>query len=940
MQAAGSEAEVKGILTDTLGYKHVRMAQRFQGLPVIGGELIVHINDQNVIYQISGKYLPAIKVSVEPSIDPEAALQIGLDEHQAKPGLRVSKEPSLVIYGTHLAYHYVISYEGAEVGQWWYYVDAHTGELIFRYNNIKLGAPTEGLGVHTTVSGNRLVLEDGTSVSMTGFWENSGSIKYFLYNFNELWGIYDEVVGDWEQRSTSNWGTTDLDAVSGGNNFEIIQDYVATVLGRNSFDGAGAFAQANVHTTYGYCPNNAWYDGTDFHFCEGDGFNTGPWPVLDVAAHEYGHAITDHTSDLIYSYESGALNESYSDIFGTTVEFWAQPDGTGAYPNEIPGYSDWLNAEDVFINSYRVAGRDLRNPQRYQQPSYYHGTFWYTGPLDNGGVHTNSGVQNFAYYLLAVGGSGDNDGHPYGPIAGIGEAGAAAVAMRANMVYLTPSSQYIDSREAWISAASDLGYDTATVEQVWDAVGVVIPLEEEKLMVVRKRTDGKYKFQIYDVPTEVGGNTGLAIASDNNIGWNVMDVAGGEYDTNAGDELVVMRGTPGSTSIEKLFVYNMPDSVGGNTGPAIASDKNIGKTNRYMTVGNFDGDSDTELAVVRYVSAKDIYRLHIFDMPTTVGGDTGLAIASDRNIGRNIIGIAAANFDSDSEDELVVVRRKANATHRLQIYDVPTTVGGNMEPPIASDDNIWKNIIPYGVAVGNFDDDPEPEVAVVRLLTSGNHKLVIYDAPASVGGDTGPPIATDNNIGKNITAIAACEFVGECSGELYYDTGTPDHYWGGGDVGYAIALRFTPPSYPWTFDLAKFWPYSGSETLDIEVHVWDDDGPGGLPGSDLITPITHLCSATESWDNVSLPSITVDSGEFYIGWLQTTANTYYNGDDDDESSDGRSYVRFSDGTWYNFLDLGIYDNMMIRQGCQSMPAAEVQTVVPEAAGPASKLSEW
>jgi hypothetical protein len=211
-------------------------------------------------------------------------------------------------------------------------------------------------------------------------------------------------------------------------------------------------------------------------------------------------------------------------------------------------------------------------------------------------------------------------------------------------------------------------------------------------------------------------------------------------------------------SIERLYIYDMPKEPRDNTGPAIASDRNIGKTNRYMTVGNFDGDSDTELALLRYAEARDLYRLFVYDMPTTVGCNTGPPIASDRNIGTNIIGIASADFDGDPEDELVIVRVAPSGRHKLFIYDVPTTVGGNTGPAIASDTNIGRNIINCGVAAGNFDDDPEPEVAVVRSLASGNHKLVIFNAPTSVGGTTGPPIATDNHIGKNIKAIAACDF--------------------------------------------------------------------------------------------------------------------------------------------------------------------------------------
>ena len=421
-------------------------------------DLIVHINDKGVIYQINGKYVPLItfaQVSIRSAISADASLQIGLDEQQGKPGLRVSTEPALVFCGSKLAYFYVISHEGPDPGEWRYYVDANTGELLFRYNNIKYAAPDQSEGYHTNVSGNRLTGEDGTVVTYQGFHENAGSTNYFLYNFTNYWGIYDEDAFDWEQRATSSWGTADRAAVSAGHNFTDTQAYVSTVLGRNSFYDAGAHARGNVHTGTNYV--NAYWDGNDFHFGDGDGSTANALTVLDIVAHEYGHALTDYTSDLIYSYESGALNEAYSDIFGSTVEFYMQPSGTGSYPNADPGHNDWLMGEDCWLSD--IALRDIRDPQRYSQPSYYHGTYWYYGSGDYGGVHTNSGVANFAYYLLAVGGTGTNDGHPYN-IVGIGQANSAAVALRANMYYHISSDEYADARTHWISAASDLGYST------------------------------------------------------------------------------------------------------------------------------------------------------------------------------------------------------------------------------------------------------------------------------------------------------------------------------------------------------------------------------------------------------------------------------------------------------------------------------------------------
>jgi hypothetical protein len=304
-----------------------------------------------------------------------------------------------------------------------------------------------------------------------------------------------------------------------------------------------------------------------------------------------------------------------------------------------------------------------------------------------------------------------------------------------------------------LTAYDMLGNESDFSQEV-STVGVVD--NKGKLMVVRQRTDGKYKLHIYDTPTDVGGNTGPRVASDRNIGMDVIAIGGGEWDGVSGDELVRMVGSAGE--IRELLVSDMPQEIGGDTGRPDASDRSFGRNRDYMAVGNFDDDDDDEVAVTQYVDAREIYRLYIYDMPSTLEGNTGSPIASDSNIGGNIVGIAAANFDLDPEDEVVVVRRGRDGTNRLQIYDVPITVRGDTGSPIVSDTDIGRNIITYGVAAGNFDNDPEPEVAVVRLRASERHKVEIYDAPTRVRGDTGPAIASDNNIGRNVTAIAACQF--------------------------------------------------------------------------------------------------------------------------------------------------------------------------------------
>ena len=470
-QAAGNMASIASVRkeqTDPLGFKHIRAVQKYKNIPVVGAEIIVHINNKNTIYMINGKYQPDLDIDVTPKITAQKALSIGLAEQNGKPGMHVGKEPSLVIYNRKLAWYYTIEYNGSEPGNMQYYVDAKTGKLLNRYNSVNYAAPSQANGAAANVTGTRLSGEDGSTVTIAGFKEDSsGSNNYFLYSFDNKWGIYDVDAGDWEQNATSAWGTADPAAVSCAKNMEDTQNYVSSILNRDSFDNAGAFARSDVHVGDNYV--NAYWDGNKFNFGDGDGSTANPLTVLDVAAHEYGHAITQHTSNLDYQDESGALNEAYSDILGTAVEFYVQSDGRSAYPDATAGKSDWLMGEDCWVSD--TALRDMRDPQRYNQPSYYMGTNWYSGSGDNGGVHTNSGVANFAFYLLAEGGTGSNDGHDYN-ITGIGISQAAAVALRANYVYHTSTTDYAAAREDWIQAAEDLGYDTQTVADVWTACGV------------------------------------------------------------------------------------------------------------------------------------------------------------------------------------------------------------------------------------------------------------------------------------------------------------------------------------------------------------------------------------------------------------------------------------------------------------------------------------
>src|SRR5690606_10538104 len=164
---------------------------------------------------------------------------------------------------------------------------------------------------------------------------------------------------------------------------------------------------------------------------------------IDVCGHEITHAVTTNSANLIYRNESGQLNESFSDIFGNAIERYGKPNG----------YS-WKIGEEITVTGNGL--RNMADPRLRNHARNYQGTFWYTGTADNGGVHWNSGVQNWWFYLITEGGAGSNDFAEVYSVDSLGIDKAEQIAYRNLTVYLTPSSNYADSRFYSIQSAVDL----------------------------------------------------------------------------------------------------------------------------------------------------------------------------------------------------------------------------------------------------------------------------------------------------------------------------------------------------------------------------------------------------------------------------------------------------------------------------------------------------
>ncbi|MDQ3262816.1 MAG: M4 family metallopeptidase [Myxococcota bacterium] len=240
-------------------------------------------------------------------------------------------------------------------------------------------------------------------------------------------------------------------------------DMYKEILGRDSIDGKGEALKNHVHIGKNYV--NAFWDGNQMSYGDGDGKTASALTTLDIAGHEITHGLTERTAGLIYRNESGGINESMSDIMGTMVE-WHQAQKNGSVK------FDWAVGEDCWTPTNGDPTDALRymddpTKDKYSVDNYKN----YPKQTE---VHGSSGIMNNAFYLLAQGGTNRTSGIEVKDA--IGPADAAKVYGRALMFYMTPSTTFAQAREATVQAATDLfGADSAQVAKVresWTAVGV------------------------------------------------------------------------------------------------------------------------------------------------------------------------------------------------------------------------------------------------------------------------------------------------------------------------------------------------------------------------------------------------------------------------------------------------------------------------------------
>jgi thermolysin len=485
----GDQLRLRASETDRLmsGRRHQRFDQYHQGVRVFGGEIVRQLDGAETVSAFGTVYA-SIDVETTPTISGKDASAAAA--RLAGIGREPTRPPDLMVVprdagGFALAYRVRLATEDDLIV---YFIDAGTGGLVSSYSDLQ----TE-VGTGTGVLGDQKKVSTTLSSSMYRAWDQMRPATIYTFDLkgdltrtqNFLNGLVTLGLSDMSASTNNTWidpATVDAHAYTGWT-----FDYYFKRFDRSGLDGRNLTMKSVVHpvnradwktatlSVLNLYYLNAFYAG-DGIMVYGEGLppdvTVGGYKwhyfagALDVVAHELTHGVTDYSSRLIYRNESGALNESFSDMMGTSAEFYYEPAGSGYLK------ADYTLGEDV---TTPMGGfRSMANPGAFGDPDHY--SKRYLGTSDNGGVHTNSGISNHAFYLAIEGGTNRTSGLS---VTGVGSASRdkiEKVFYRAFTQMLPAGATFSVARAATIQAARDLygagGNVEQAVTQAWTAVGV------------------------------------------------------------------------------------------------------------------------------------------------------------------------------------------------------------------------------------------------------------------------------------------------------------------------------------------------------------------------------------------------------------------------------------------------------------------------------------
>ncbi|MGW6912271.1 M4 family metallopeptidase [Kitasatospora sp. NPDC054939] len=475
----------KDAVVDADGSRHLRYERTYAGLPVIGGDLVVHQDPAGTVTSVDRALAGTLSVpSLAPKVAADQAAGQAKGAVQATVGLTIDEDEApikeitkvgaakLVVFATdgnpRLAYETVVEgvRENDVPSAQKLVTDAATGDVLSTHEQyLAANATGSGKGVHvgsvtltTNYTGSTYQLKDATrgggyTTDMKNRTSGSGT-------------LFTDADNAWGTGTVSSSQSAAVDAQFGA---AATWDYFKNVHARSGIRGDGVGAYSRVH--YGRNYVNAFWSDSCFCMTYGDGdANSNPLTALDVAAHEMAHGITSNTAGLNYAGESGGLNEATSDIFGSLVEFYAN------LGSDTP---DYLIGEKIDINGDGTPLRYMDKPSKDGASK----DAWYSG-LGSIDVHYSSGPANHFFYLLAEGsGAKTVNGVSYNSptsnsstVTGIGRDKAGKIWYRALTVYFTSTTNYAGARTGTLKAAADLyGASSAEYQAVaaaWSGVNV------------------------------------------------------------------------------------------------------------------------------------------------------------------------------------------------------------------------------------------------------------------------------------------------------------------------------------------------------------------------------------------------------------------------------------------------------------------------------------
>jgi Zn-dependent metalloprotease len=449
------------------GRTTTRYRQVHQGVPVFGGDLVVNTDAGGRLLALSGKVSPRLAVGTAPGIAAEEAVAAATaalrKEHGDGFSAAVTAPAALWIYDEalftesteppRLVWKMEISGLPAHAVRQVVLVDAQTGEVALSYNQIDTQWRSPRGEVQARSFGPvslPAMPGPGNNIVRDALYNYTPVPDKRVFVFNDSWDYFSPDLCNALSDITAcnDPATDDVDAVyaylfAGTTwNFYFSQygyDLDAGISGGTGLKSLINLGHAYVPATHPerrYWFDNAYWDGDKMNY--GDLFAT----AEDVVAHEMTHGFTEHTSGLLYLYQSGAINESLSDVWGELVD----QSYTDASEHDGPLY-DWKMGEDLPIG----AVRNMKAPTLYRNPDRMLSAYYYVGPDDQGGVHTNSGVNNKAAYLMTAGGTFN-----YRVVSPLGRAKVAQLYYTAQTSYLFPGADYYDLFMALQGSCNDL----------------------------------------------------------------------------------------------------------------------------------------------------------------------------------------------------------------------------------------------------------------------------------------------------------------------------------------------------------------------------------------------------------------------------------------------------------------------------------------------------